>query len=136
MKIFLIKVNNKEVVESIVSSRDFIHDDIYNFEDEITEKDIVFIYFGGDKSQITWEQGLRAVGEVIRKPFDKGYDINKPRYFRIEIKPLYILDHSIPPKISKIHKKFAESLYEVPYVGANHFPTQAIAKIESPCWTV
>jgi energy-coupling factor transporter ATP-binding protein EcfA2 len=41
------------------------------------------------------------------------------------------LDRPIPPKASKIHKVLSEALYDIPYIGANHFPNQAIAKINT-----
>jgi len=131
MNIYIAKISSEDIVNQILRLDNFIHDGIYNFGSEITENDAVFIYFGGDKSQISWEQGLRAVGKIVRPPFDLGYETARPRNFKIEIQPLHILDASIPPRISKIHRKYAENLYDVPYIGANHFPNQAIAKTDS-----
>tara|TARA_Y100000588_G_scaffold189415_1_gene203350 strand:+ start:11169 stop:13070 length:1902 start_codon:yes stop_codon:yes gene_type:complete len=127
MRIYLIKVNNAEVVRRTVDSERFTHDGIYNFEQDIEVGDAVFIYLGGDRSLIDWSQGIRGVGKVVATPYDKGYDTNRPRNFKIDIEPTHILADSIPPKSTKIHKQLASQLYDIPYVGANHFPNQAIA---------
>lgn len=126
MRIYIVKITSQKIVEQILAGNDFVHDGIYNFENEIKLDDGVFIYLGGDKSQINWEQGIRAFGQVIKKPYDKGYDINKSRNFKISIRPIHILADSIPAKYTKIHPKYANSIYNVPYIGAKHFPNQAI----------
>jgi hypothetical protein len=127
MTIYLIKVNSAEVVEQVIDGDRFTHDGIYNFANDIETGDPVFIYLGGDKAQITWDQGIRGVGRIAASPYDKGYDVDRPRNFKIDVEPVDILEDSIPPKSTKIHEKFASQLYDIPYVGANHFPNQAIA---------
>ena len=129
MKVFIAKITNEENVNKINSLKEFTHLDIYNFKDEIEVGSDIFFVFGGDKSQITWKQGLAGFGKVIKAPYDLGYSSNK-RYFKIDIKPEYVLPTPIPPKETKLHKKYQDQLYDVPYVGANHFPNQAIAKTE------
>ena len=128
MDVFLIKITNRDNVDNILSKRHFIHQDIYNFEKEIKEQDYVFFVFSGDKSKIDWPQGLAGFGQIVRAPFDKGYNKEKQRYFRIEIKAMFILRNPINPKFTKLHPKYQNELFDVPYVGANHFPNQAIAK--------
>ena len=129
MKVFIAKITNEENVNKINSLKEFTHLDIYNFKDEIEVGSDVFFVFGGDKSRINWKQGLAGFGKVVKAPYDLGYSDN-PRYFKIDIKPEYVLPDPIPPKETKLHKKYQEQLYDVPYVGANHFPNQAIAKTE------
>ncbi len=131
MKIYIVKITNESLINGILKLDNFIHDGIYNFGTEIEKDDPVFIYFGGDKGQITWDQGLRAVGKIVKPPFDIGYENSKSRNFKIEIQPLHKLQSSISPKKAKIHPQYAEDLYDVPYVGANHPPTQAIAKTDT-----
>jgi hypothetical protein len=128
VQVFLAKITNKENVEKIRNNQKFVHKDIYNFASELQIGDYVFLVFSGDRSQITWEQGLIGFGKISRAPFDLGYDPNKKRNFKIEITPIFTLDSPIPPKETKLHKKYASELYDVPYVGANHFPNQAIAR--------
>ena len=85
MKVFIIKVSNEAVINTILKFTPFIHDGIYLFENEIEVGTPVFIYFGGDKSQITWEQGLKACGIITKAPFDKGYNKKNERYFKKEV---------------------------------------------------
>ena len=129
MKVFITKITNEENVNKIKAWKEFTHLDIYNFKDEIEVGSDVFFVFGGDKSRINWKQGLAGFGKVVKAPYDLGYSDNS-RYFKIDIKPEYVLPDPIPPKETKLHKKYQEQLYDVPYVGANHFPNQAIAKTE------
>ncbi len=131
MQTFLVKVTKEENIKLVLAQQTFVQQDIYNFEDEIHDGDLVFIYFGGDSAQVTWDIGLRAIGRVARGPHDKGYSTEKPRYFRISVAVLHVLDDSISPESTKIHEKYAKQIYHVPYVGANHFPNQAIAKTDS-----
>lgn len=130
MKVFIAKITNEENVNKITTLKEFTHLDIYNFKDEIEVGSDVFFVFGGDKSQITWKQGLAGFGKVVKAPYDLGYSTSNRRYFKIDIRPEYVLPIPIPPKETKLHKKYQDQLYDVPYVGANHFPNQAIAKAE------
>ena len=130
MKVFIAKITNEENVNKITTLKEFTHLDIYNFKDEIEVGSDVFFVFGGDKSQITWKQGLAGFGKVVKAPYDLGYSTSNRRYFKIDIRPEYVLPIPISPKETKLHKKYQDQLYDVPYVGANHFPNQAIAKAE------
>ncbi|MDZ8118201.1 hypothetical protein [Pontiella agarivorans] len=132
MKIYIIKITDQHVVDQVVAGNEFVHDGIYNFEGQLRVGDPIIIYFGGDKAQISWDQGVRGVGKVTTAPFDKGYDPAKPKNFKIKVQPLNVLDSSIPPKAARTHSRFAPDIYEIPYIGANHFPTQAISSYEKP----
>jgi len=128
MSVYIVKLSSLENVQSVRNEVEFVHEGIYNFADGLFPGSPVFIYFGGDKAQITWDQGLAAVGWVTQAPYDKGYTSAAPRNFRIDIQPLYVLPHPISPKQAKLHERLRYALYDVPYIGANHFPTQAIAQ--------
>jgi hypothetical protein len=130
MKIYIVKITNQHVVNEILAGNEFVYDGIYNFESQLQIGDPVFIYFGGDKAQIDWDQGIRGVGRVTETPFEKGYDSEKPKNFKIKIMPLDVLVDSIPPKAARTHSRLAYDIYEIPYIGANHFPTQAISSFE------
>lgn len=130
MKVFIAKITNEENVKKILNLEEFTHLDIYNFKDEIKVGSDIFFVFGGDKTQISWEQGVVGFGKVTQAPYGFGYSQN-PRYFKIDIKPEFVLQHPIPPKETKLHPKYQHELYDVPYIGANHFPNQAIAKAEN-----
>jgi hypothetical protein len=132
MKIYIVKIATKNIVDEVIVSNEFIHDGIYNFEGQLQVGDPVIIYFGGDKAQISWDQGIRGVGKITATPFDKGYDPAKPKNFKIKIQPFNVLAKSIPPKVARTHSRLAPDIYEIPYIGANHFPTQAISSYEDP----
>lgn len=125
---FIIKISNQKNVDAILNKQQFTHDGIYNFKDEIMKGDVVFLYLGGDKSKISWSQGLVGYGIISEPPYDVGYD--GKRNFKIDVAPELVLKQPIPPKETKLHKKYQNELYDVPYVGANHFPNQAIAKVQ------
>ncbi|MBF0595385.1 MAG: hypothetical protein HQL22_10535 [Candidatus Omnitrophica bacterium] len=131
MRVYLIKVTSQENVNRVIARQNFIHDDIYNFETEIQVHDLVFLYFGGDSAQVSWPIGLRGIGKIVRGPYDQGYNANNPRYFKVEIEPVYVLNNSIPPEETKVHPEFSRLIYDVPYVGAKHFPNQAIQRTEN-----
>jgi len=100
---------------------------IYQYEYELAVGDLVFFYLGGEQAMIYWTQGLRAVGRVSKRPYDKGIDGS--RNYKIDIDRLYLISRSIEPKESKIHPRLANRLWDVPYLGARHFQNQAIGKI-------
>ena len=128
MIVFLAKITNRANVDKVLNNETFIHEDIYNFEADIHVGTPVFLVFSGDKSKIDWSQGLVGVGIIEKSPYDKGYSAKNARYFRISIKPVFVLKKTLEPKFTKLHPEYQNELYEVPYVGANHFPNQAIAK--------
>lgn len=131
MTAYVIKVSDDENIRKAASLQPFTHAGIYLFEDEISVDDPVFIYFGGDKAQVSWATGLAGLGKILKKPYDKGYDKSQKRYFKIDVQPLSILPKPIPIIEAKLHSKLSRLLYDVPYIGAKHFPTQAIQKIGS-----
>lgn len=132
MKLYIVKIASQQVVDEVLAGKEFVHDGIYNFEAQLQVGDPVIIYFGGDKAQISWDQGIRGVGKVTVAPFDKGYDRSKPKNFKIKIMPADVLEASIPPKVARTHPRLAADIYEIPYIGANHFPTQAISSYDDP----
>ena len=80
MNIYIIKVSNSATVGLIKTGKTFIHDGINILEDKIKLGELVFIYLGGDKKKISWEQGIKAVGVIKRTPFEKGYDEKKNNF--------------------------------------------------------
>jgi 5-methylcytosine-specific restriction protein B len=129
-KAYIIKVANEDVVKNISEKNDFIHDGINIFYSEIKKGDKIFIYLGGDQNKVNWKSGLIGCGEVISEPHDLGYDTTNARNYKIGIRPSIVLDKALPPKATKLHKKYQDLFYDnAPYIGANHFPTQAIQKI-------
>lgn len=130
MKSFLVKIANKENVDLILSKKKFTHSGIYNFEGDLDVGSRIFFVFGGDQAQVDWTPGLIGYGKVVSAPYNKGYDSSNPRYFKIDIEPEFVLPSPIAPKEAKLHPKYRYELWEVPYVGANHFATQAIQQTD------
>lgn len=128
MQVFLVKITDPENIGKVYSKDIFTHEGIATLEKDIVIGAPVFLYFGGDKKRISWEQGLVGVGKIIKTPYEKGYDAKKPKNFRIDIKPEHVLDKPLSPKFTKLHPQYQDILYDVPYVGANHIPSQAIAQ--------
>ncbi len=128
MSVYVVKISNDENIQKILNLQKFTHDGINLFENEIALGDPVFIYFGGDKAQVSWETGLAAVGRIAKSPYDNGYLKNN---FKIDIQPLHVLTSPIPQIESKLHVKLSRMLWGAPYFGANHFPTQAIQKMKN-----
>jgi hypothetical protein len=83
MSVYIVKITNEENVEKAKKLQEFTHDGIYNFENEIQENNPVFIYFGGDSAQVSWDTGLAGVGKITKGPYEKGYDKEKKRNFKI-----------------------------------------------------
>lgn len=131
MSVFIVKVTNEINVKLVQSGQGFTHEGIYDYENDINIGSTVFIYFSGWKTQISWDQGLAAVGRVTKGPYDKGYSSEKPRNFKIDIQPLHVFQKPISHEFLATHPKYTKELYEVEYVGGKHFRNQAIGRIES-----
>lgn len=74
MTVYLAKITNEANIARIFRKEKFVHDQIYNFEKDIKIGDYIFLYLGGDKKKINWQQGLIGCGRIVRAPYDKGYD--------------------------------------------------------------
>lgn len=128
MVVLLAKITNRENVDKIFKNEPFTHNGINILEKTILVGMPVFLVFSGDKAKIDWPQGLIGVGKILKAPFDKGYDKKNKKNFCISIQPILVLNKPLDPKFTKLHPIYRNELYDVPYVGANHFPNQAIAQ--------
>ena len=66
---------------------------IANYYEETDIGDKVLFVLGGDKPN--WKLGLRCICTIVSKPYDKGYDSSKPKYYKIKIKKELLLEDSI-----------------------------------------
>lgn len=82
-------------------------------EESLTVGEKVFIQLGGDK--VTWDKGLIGLSEIVRAPYDKGYDENNPRNFKIQLKMVLVLK-----KVMKRDAfKFYPNAYDAAGIGPN-----------------
>lgn len=125
MNTFIVRITEPEVRQQILKQQDFDLGGLNRFKERIVSDDLVFIYLGGDTGKVDWEPGFWGFGKVTRAPFN--FD---DKNFTISIHPVQVLSSAIPIKEGKLHHIYRDILFdEAPYVGANHFPTQAISEV-------
>ncbi|MCT4139367.1 AAA family ATPase [Elizabethkingia anophelis] len=84
---------------------------IYQHEAKTNSGNIVFFNQHGDNP--AWAFGLSAICIITQGPYDKGYDTNNPRYFKVKLKPLLIL-----PKVLSRHDFIGYfNSYSIPFIG-------------------
>lgn len=84
---------------------------IYQHETITNAGDIVFFNQHGDNPD--WAFGLSAICIITQGPYDKGYDNNNPRYFKIKLKPLLVL----PKVLSRQEFIGYFNSYSIPFIG-------------------
>lgn len=93
MKFFGFKISNpssKDLVNDVKLGKDNITiDQLNQLENDLKVGDFVFVTLGGDK--VTWKKGLIGLASITKAPFDKGYDENNPRNFKLGIKMELVL---------------------------------------------
>ncbi len=125
MNTFIVRITETEVRQKILQLQDFDLGGLNRFKERIEINDLVFIYLGGDTGKVEWVPGFWGFGRIIKTPFH--FD---DKNFSITIHPIRMLPNAIPIKEGKLHSIYRETLFEeAPYVGANHFPTQAISEV-------
>jgi MoxR-like ATPase len=83
----------------------YLHEAITNIDD------IVFFNQHGDNPE--WDTGLSAICIITANPYDKGYDTEKERNFKVKLKPLIIL----PKVLSRQDLIGYFNTYEIPFIG-------------------
>lgn len=93
MKFFGFKISNPQATQLVsdvkACKESIIIDQLNQLEDELTVGSHVFISLGGDK--VSWDKGLIGLATITKPKFDKGYDRNSPRNFRIGLKMDFVL---------------------------------------------
>ena len=73
----------------------------------------VFVQLGGDV--VAWDKGLIGLASIIRPPYDKGYDPNNSRNFKLGIKMELVLKSVIKRK----EFRFYPDVYDAGGIGPN-----------------
>lgn len=93
MKFFGFKISNPlaaDVVNAVkTGSQEIVIDQLNQLETSLSVGEYIFIILGGDK--VSWNKGLIGLAQITRAPFDKGYDDNNSRNFKLGIKMLMVL---------------------------------------------
>ena len=93
MNFFGFKISNPmatDVVEAVKnSSQDIVIDQLNQLESSLNVGEYIFIILGGDR--VSWNKGLIGLSQITKAPFDKGYDEQNTRNFRLGIKMLMVL---------------------------------------------
>ena len=117
MSFFCFKIsdpNSLELVESIKGkSQDFTIQQLNQLESDLVIGSKVFIQLGGDK--VKWNKGLIGLAEIIREPYDKGYDEKNARNFRLGLKMLLVLQDVI----KREEFRFYVDAYDAGGIGPN-----------------
>jgi 5-methylcytosine-specific restriction protein B len=104
---------------------EFVFEGIYTLKTELKKESLIFFTQHGDRP--TWDPGLSAICEITEEPYDIGYDIAKPKNFRIKIKPLLIL----PTVLNRSDFMGYFNCYDVTFIGptTRGEPNQAISSM-------
>lgn len=93
MSFFALKISDPGFVDLVNiikdGSEDFVVQQLNQLENELTVGTKVFIQLGGDK--VSWDKGLIGLAQIINPPFDKGYDENNARNFKLGLKMILVL---------------------------------------------
>lgn len=93
MKFFGFKISNPQatqLVSDVKTCKESITiDQLNQLEDDLTVGSHVFISLGGDK--VPWAKGLIGLATITKPKFDKGYDRNSPRNFKLGLKMEFVL---------------------------------------------
>jgi energy-coupling factor transporter ATP-binding protein EcfA2 len=99
----------KEILENDVDEMEFSK--IPNFYEDTKVGDIVLVVLGGDKPD--WKLGLRGICSVSQNPYDRGYNGDKFKYYKIKVKKELILQDSI----SREQMIPYRDLYNMTFIG-------------------
>lgn len=97
MSFFALKISDSEAIDTVNSiksgSQDFVIQQLNQLESDLTVGSFVFMQLGG--WVVSWDKGLIGLAEIIQGPFDKGYDPESKKNFRIRLKMDLVLNHVI-----------------------------------------
>ena len=93
MKFFALKISDPASVDLVNRIKNgeagLVVQQLNQLDSDLKEGAKIFIQLGGDR--VSWNKGLIGLSEITRSPFDKGYDANNPRNFKIEMKMVLTL---------------------------------------------
>lgn len=86
-----LKTKDSATVNAILDKNEnVIFDGLNILRDSIYIGQLVFIVFGGDKP--AWKTGLVGIGVISKLPYDDGYDVAKPKNFKVNVDIKLLLD--------------------------------------------
>lgn len=120
-----------EIAHKVLGGEKFITiDGIYTLKEELKKGKIVFFTLGGDsgKASVDWSPGFIGIAEVIKEPYDFGYD-GKPKYFKIDMEIKCTFDK---PFKREDFLGYVDA-YDAAYIGPelSRDPSQAISSLSN-----
>ena len=117
MSFFALKISDPNAVDLVNSiksgSQDVVVQQLNQLESELKIGEKVFIQLGGDK--VSWDKGLIGLAQITKEPFDKGYDDNNARNFRLGLKMVLVLK----AVIRREEFRFYADAYDAGGIGPN-----------------
>lgn len=117
MSFFALKISDPGSVDLVnkikAGSDNFVVQQLNQLENELKVGEKVFIQLGGDK--VSWDKGLIGLAQIIRSPFDKGYDSKNERNFKLGLKMVLVLESVI----KREEFRFYIDAYDAGGIGPN-----------------
>ncbi|MGE5403328.1 MAG: AAA family ATPase [Candidatus Saccharibacteria bacterium] len=109
---FSIRTSDADTAEKLLKGESEIEfGGIYQFEADTRVNDIVFLSLGGNNPP--WDPGFHAVCTIIKSPYDKGYDNQNKRYFKIKLR----IDLKLPRPIKREELVPYRNCYDITFIG-------------------
>ena len=122
-----LKTKDSATVNAILDKNEnVIFDGLNILRDSIYIGQLVFIVFGGDKP--AWKTGLVGIGVISKLPYDDGYDVAKPKNFKVNVDIKLLLDTPIKREDLVPYK----NTYDIIGIGpiTKWEPNQALSQID------
>jgi len=117
MSFFALKISDANAVDTVNSiksgSDNIVIQQLNQLDNELVLGSKVFLQLGGDR--VSWDKGLIGLAEIISEPFDKGYDPNNSRNFKLGLKMVLVLKHVI----KREDFRFYVDAYDAGGIGPN-----------------
>lgn len=122
-----LKTKDPVTVNAILDKKEnIVFDGINILRDSIYIGQLVFIVFGGDKP--AWKTGLVGIGVISKLPYDDGYDVAKPKNFKVNVDIKLLLDNPIKREDLVPYK----NTYDIIGIGpiTKWEPNQALSQVD------
>lgn len=122
-----LKTKDATTVNAILDKQEnVVFDGINILRDSIYIGQLVFVVFGGDKP--AWKTGLVGIGIISKLPYDDGYDIEKPKNFKVNVDIKLLLQNPIKREDLVPYK----NTYDIIGIGpiTKWEPNQALSQID------
>lgn len=122
-----LKTKDASTVKAILNKEEnVIFEGINILRDSIYIGQLVFIVLGGDKP--AWKTGLVGMGIISKLPYDDGYDIAKPKNFKLNVDIKLLLNNPVKREDLVPYK----NTYDIIGIGpiTKWEPNQALSQID------